>query len=155
MGSEGVAGASTLPKSELYMRHCRAFTIWIPLVFCGCGSHQSPSLNGIVLTNRETGKSLLLSARCYASEGDAPVSGASIRLFVDPQLTEEATKNAIVSYVSGKYEIEVKALPPSKDSHGYYYLVVEKAGFTTLTYPVSIGRRSPYLEHTVYLWKQN
>jgi hypothetical protein len=137
------------------MRHCKPITLLMCMVLSGCGSRQSPPLKGVVLTNPETSKSLLLSARRYATDGDARVSGATIRIFLDAQLTDEINERSLVSDDKGEYQIPTNGLPASKDSHGFYYLLVEKEGFSTLTYPVTVGRLSPYLEHTVYLGKRH
>jgi len=126
-------------------------TFWVCILLAGCNGNPALSVKGIVVNNVETSESLLLGARRYVGDNDTPLSGANVRVYLDSKLTEEAKKCATVSDAFGKYEIATNNFPPPKDPDGYYYLLVEKDGFRPLTYPIYLGGRSRYMEHTVYL----
>lgn len=123
------------------------------LLGLGCRPSYSPPLKGVVLSNTTLPNSMILIGPRKADSGDTSVANARIRLFANAELSVEINIGEVFSDSAGDYEIDVNAIGESMDPNGFYYLVVEKPGYASLTYAITVGPRSPYVDHRVLLRK--
>ena len=82
-----------------------------------------------------------------------PIQGARITIAFDENGKELVPGLEAKSNATGDYRIPVRSVPPPKDPHGSYFLIVRKDGYDTFVLAVTFGPHSRYWQNTIVLRK--
>ena len=108
-------------------------------------------IRGVVVEKENIIEAYILTTIWVEDEAN-PIAGAIVTVSFD-QFAQDLVVPSVSTNAQGEYSLIIPKLMPSKDSHDYYWLTIERAGGTKLVQKITIGPMMSYGQNTVVFLK--